>query len=65
MERIPVALSCDNRQTMAMAVVMVSAIKNADPDTFYEFYCLLSKDVSPEKVVSRFFRKNSLFQRRF
>lgn len=29
MERIPVALSCDNRQAVAMSVVMVSAIKNA------------------------------------
>lgn len=48
MERIPVALSCDNRQAVAMSVVMVSAIKNASPDTFFEFYCLLSKDVSPE-----------------
>lgn len=48
MERIPVALSCDNRQAVAMSVVMVSAIKNAALDTFFEFYCLLSKDVSPE-----------------
>ena len=41
---IPIVLASDNNQINAMAVVMTSAIKTADENTFYEFYCLLSSN---------------------
>lgn len=46
--RIPVLLSSDNNQVNAMAVVMTSAIETAGEGTFYDFYCFLSDDVTPE-----------------
>lgn len=45
---IPVILSSDNHQVFAMAVVMTSAVETADANTFYDFYCFLSNDVTPE-----------------
>jgi len=47
---IPIVLASDNNQINAMAVVMTSAIKTADENTFYEFYCLLSSNVSKENI---------------
>ena len=46
--RIPVILSSDNNQVNAMAVVMTSAIETAAEGTFYDFYCFLSDNVTPE-----------------
>ncbi|MBP5246934.1 MAG: glycosyltransferase family 8 protein [Fibrobacter sp.] len=45
---IPVILSSDNNQVFAMAVVMTSAVQTASENTFYDFYCFLSNDVTAE-----------------
>ena len=45
---IPVILSSDNNQVNALAVVMTSAIQTADENTFYDFYCFLSDNVTAE-----------------
>lgn len=44
--KIPVVLASDGNQIHAMATVMTSAVINANSDTFYDFYCLISSDVT-------------------
>ncbi|MCQ2107897.1 MAG: glycosyltransferase family 8 protein [Fibrobacter sp.] len=47
--KIPVALASDGNQIHAMATVITSAIINAHDGTFYDFYCLISSDVSEDQ----------------
>ena len=47
--KIPVVLASDGNQIHAMATVMTSAIVNAHSDTFYDFYCLISSDVTEQQ----------------
>lgn len=45
---VPVVLASDNNQVHAMATVMTSAVANANENTFYNFFCLLHENVTPE-----------------
>lgn len=53
--RIPIVLASDKNYAPQMYITMLSAIKNKDKNTYYDFYCLIPKPFS-KNVQKKFYR---------